>query len=110
MAINNYRTVIKRLIADYAEIESPKNGVHPLVILDDERGHYQLMRIGWEGDKRVYHIVLHIDLIEDKVWIQRNATDQQIAEELVDLGIPRNAIVLGIHPPRVRQFTDFAVA
>ena len=49
-------------------------------------------------------------IIGDKVWLQRNATDQQIAEELVDAGIPREAIVLGIHPPRVRQFTDFAVA
>lgn len=110
MAIDYYRTLIKKLITDYAEIMSPHNGVKAVVILDDDRGHYQLLDIGWDGDKRIYNVVLHIELAGDKVWLQRNTTDQQIAEELVQAGIPRDAIVLGIHPPRVRQHTDFAVA
>jgi XisI protein len=29
--------------------------------------------------------------------------------ELLDLGVPKGDIVLGLHPPELRQFTGYAV-
>jgi hypothetical protein len=33
-----------------------------------------------------------------------------VAEDLVQAGVPRDAIVLGFRPPHVRQYTGYAVA
>jgi hypothetical protein len=52
---------------------------------------------------------VHIDIIDDKVWIQYDGTSRPVADELVAEGIPREDIVLGFHPAEVRQYTDFAV-
>jgi hypothetical protein len=36
-------------------------------------------------------------------------TEQDIAEDLVRLGVPKKDIVIGFHPPVLRQLTDYAV-
>jgi hypothetical protein len=53
--------------------------------------------------------VIHIDIKGDKVWLQQDNTDAEIAMELVERGIPQEHIVLGFYPEYRRQFTDFAV-
>jgi hypothetical protein len=42
-----------------------------------------------------------------KVWIQRDFTEERVASELVELGVPKTDIVLGFKPPYMRQFMDF---
>jgi hypothetical protein len=54
--------------------------------------------------------VLHLDIKNDKIWIQHNGTELDIAQELVKLGIPKEWIVLGFQSAYKRQFTEFAVA
>jgi hypothetical protein len=61
------------------------------------------------GKKRVYACVMHFDIKDDKIWIQCNFTDVDIAQELMELGIPREDIVLGFHPAYLRPYTDYAV-
>jgi len=56
-----------------------------------------------------YHVI-HIDIVDDKVWIQYDGTSPGIASELTEAGIPRAAIVLAFHPPEVRQHTGYALA
>ncbi|MCC5643739.1 XisI protein [Nostoc sp. CHAB 5824] len=51
-----------------------------------------------------------IDIINDKVWIQYDGTSLPVAEALLEAGILREDIVLGFHPPELRQYTDFAVS
>ena len=76
---------------------------------DTERDHYQLMNVGWRaGRHRVYGTVIHIDIKDGKLWIQWDGTDEPIAEELAELGVPKSDIVLGFHAPYKRQFTEFA--
>lgn len=57
----------------------------------------------------MYAPIIYIDSKGDKVWLQHNMTDQKIAEALVELGIPKDRIVLGFQPPYARQYTGFAV-
>ncbi|MHC5778538.1 element excision factor XisI family protein, partial [Nostoc sp.] len=45
---------------------------------------------------------------DDKIWIQRDFTEEGIANQLVELGVPTTDIVLGFRSPYVRQFTGFA--
>jgi hypothetical protein len=79
------------------------------LIFDTERDHYQLMNVGWQqGIHRVYGTVIHIDIKDGKLWIQWDGTDDAVAEELVERGIPKSDIVIGFHMPYKRQFTEFA--
>jgi len=57
----------------------------------------------------VHGCVVHIDIIGDKVWIQYDGTNRPVADELMAAGIPPTDIVLGFHPPKMRQHTEFAV-
>jgi XisI protein len=53
---------------------------------------------------------MHLDLKDEKAWIQYNGTEIDLAQELVDRGIPKTDIVLGFQSPFRRQFTDCAVS
>ncbi|HEW98574.1 MAG: hypothetical protein DRR16_07615 [Candidatus Parabeggiatoa sp. nov. 3] len=54
--------------------------------------------------------MIHVDIIEDKIWIQYDGTEEWIATDLVENGVPPETIVLGFRPPEVRPYTGFAVA
>ena len=56
----------------------------------------------------VYGRIIHVDIRDRKIWIQRDFTEEGVASELVNLGVPKTDIVLGFKPPYMRQFTDFA--
>jgi hypothetical protein len=51
-----------------------------------------------------------MDLKGDKIWIQRDGTECGVANELVELGVPKEHIVLAYQPPYKRPYTAFAVA
>ena len=50
-----------------------------------------------------------IDIKGDKIWIQYDGTEVGVANELIELGIPKKSIVLGFQDPNARKFTEFAV-
>ena len=54
--------------------------------------------------------MLHVDIQNGKIWIQHDGTKGGIANELVELGVPKQDIVLAFHAPYRRQFTEFAVS
>ncbi|KAM3102458.1 XisI protein [Phormidesmis sp. 146-12] len=68
------------------------------------------MSIGWNRGERIHSCLIHISIEKGKVWIQRDGTEDGIANELIAAGIPKTAIVLGFHEPEIRPFTGFAVA
>jgi hypothetical protein len=51
-----------------------------------------------------------VEIIDGKIWIQRDGTEHGIANELLAAGIPRQRIVLGFQSRNVRPYTEFAVA
>ena len=78
-------------------------------IFDQEKGQFLLVTTGWENNKRVHGCLVHIELIGDKLWIQRDGTEYGIANELLEAGISKENIILGFHPEHIRKYTDFAV-
>jgi hypothetical protein len=75
-----------------------------------ERDHYQLVHAGWHKNRRKYGCLIHMDLKEGKIWIQHDGTEYGVANELVELGVPKDDIVLTYQPPYKRAYTAFAVA
>jgi hypothetical protein len=74
------------------------------------RDHYQVVNVGWENDRRVYGCVLHLDIINNKIWLQYNGTEIDIAQELCARGVPKSDIVLGFQPLYRRPMTEYAVS
>lgn len=106
--IEKYRQYIKQIMREHAQLVWDKR-IQAQTIFDSENDHYQLVYVGWRGYKRVYGVVLHVDIIEGKIWVQQDGTEVGIANKLADLGVPKSDIVLGIDPPMMRQYTDFAI-
>ena len=48
-------------------------------------------------------------MINQKIWIQHDGTEEGIANELVNLGISHKQIVLAFKTIERRKITDFAV-
>ncbi len=108
--VEDYSQIIKKILKYHADLESNNSNVESQLIFDTINDHYQLLDVGWEGLKRVYNCYLHLDIKDGKIWIQRNMTEVDIAQELVDMGVPKEDIVLGLHPPYKRPYTGYGVA
>ena len=110
MAIEQYRQYIRHLLSerrDRASIQPNAEEYEVQTLFDAEQDHYQLLYVGWRGNKRNFGCVLHLDIKGRKIWIQHDGTEVGIANELVELGVPKQDIILAFHEPYVRQFTDF---
>ena len=104
--LTRYRRILENLLRQYAH--KPSHGeIAPEIIIDTERKHYELMHVGWDGSRRVHGAVIHIDLIDGRIWIQHDGTPRGVALDLVEAGIPREDIVLGFRPAHVRQYTGY---
>jgi XisI protein len=104
-----YRQLIIQLLMRHSS--APVNGeIMTMPILDQDRDHYQLLDIGWdEAGKRVFQPIIHIDLLDGKIWIQENAMDVDIAKALVTEGVEPLDIVLGLHSRSLRRFSEYGI-
>lgn len=110
--IETYRTYIQQLLSDRAacSMRSPSN-VEAQTVFDTEQDHYQLVYVGWKRNGlRDFGCLIHLDIKDGKIWIQYDGTEGGIAYKLVELGVPKQDIVLGFQPEEVRPHTEFAVA
>ncbi|HBB31111.1 MAG TPA: XisI protein [Cyanobacteria bacterium UBA8803] len=103
-----YREYIQKLMTERANLVWDKR-IQAQTIFDTERDHYQLVYVGWRDSDRFYGVILHADIIDGKIWIQQDGTEQGLANQLVELGVPKHDIVLAFDPPDLRKYTDFAV-
>lgn len=109
--LSKYQNIITQLLNEYADYYGgDSNGVKIAVITDTVHNHYQLLRLGWDGDDYIFQCLFHLDIVDSKIWIQRNTTEVFIAEELVRLGVEKSDIVLGLKHPSLRPFTEYAPA
>ena len=107
--LEEYKNYIQQILTKYASYKPSYGDVEVETIFDTERNHYQIVHVGWDNKSRVYGCSIHIDIINEKIWIQWNGTEVDIADELVQMGVPKQDIVIGFHSPYLRKFTDFAV-
>ena len=109
--VEQYREIIRNLLLPLTECRFANAKVQNEAIFDREKDHYLVVTTGWEGkDRRVYFTLVHLDIINGKVWIQRDGTEDGIGYELEAAGIPKSDIVPAFHPENVRPHTGYAVA
>jgi len=105
-----YRTVIKKIFQDYIDFMGKEEGVEFELILDTENDRYLLVEVGWQNGYRIYGTFLHLDIINGKIWIQHDGTEDGIAYELEAADIPKENIVLAFKSLEGRKLTEYAVS
>lgn len=108
--ISIYEQYILSILQDYAKVEYANLNAQNQLIADRENRRYQVVTIGWDGKKYVHDCPMHMDIICGKIWIQRNMTELDLGEILVEMGVPKSDIVIGFLSPKVREYSDYAVA
>lgn len=104
-----YRQYIQDILDEYSQYKSAYGDVELETIYDTTKDHYQLLSVGWNKHQRIHGSILHLDIRDNKIWVQYDGTEEGIANRLVELGVPQEDIVLGFHPPYQRQYTQFSV-
>ncbi|NJL02943.1 MAG: XisI protein [Spirulinaceae cyanobacterium SM2_1_0] len=107
--LNDYRHIIQTLLADYAQGNPLGGEIESETVFDVSSDRYLLVDLGWNGSRRIYACLLHLEIRDGKIWIQRNQTDRSLTADLLALGVTKDDIVLGLQPPELRQYTGLGV-
>lgn len=113
--VTELRQIIEIVLTEKAEFyrrinnqKADENMVE--LVFDRERDSYVLFNIAWEKYERIHYTVAHLDIINGKIWIQKDSTEEGIATDLENLAVPKDKIVLAFHSPVLRKYTEYAFA
>ena len=108
--LEKYRRIIRQVLNPYLNISYANAKIRNRAAFDVETDQYLIISEGWDKQQHVHSCLIHVEIIDEKVWIQCDNTEAGIANELMAAGIKQDNIVLGFHEPAVRKYTGFAVA
>lgn len=108
--LNQYRQIIKNVLLEHTHVPYSYGDIQNKVVADDAINSYLLMSMGWHDDKRIHGVLVHLEIKDGKIWIQRDGTEYGVARELEKAGVAKSEIVLGFQEPAVRPYTEYAVA
>ncbi|MGG6268243.1 XisI protein [Leptolyngbya sp. AN03gr2] len=104
----NLKQAILTVLQNYLNFLGNDADTQLQMISDETNNHYLLVELGWQNGRRIYGALIHLDIINEKIWIQQDGTEDGIASELVAIGIPKQQIVLGFKSEQRRRITEFA--
>lgn len=107
--LEKYRDCVQQMLSEYSKNKPAYGEIEVQTIFDTVRDHYQIVYLGWKQKRWIHTCVIHIDIKQEKIWIQWNGTEKDIAAELVANGVRKEDIVLGFQTPFMRKFTEYAV-
>lgn len=108
--LNKYRQYIQQFLIEESQGKTLGGDIESETVFDLINDRYLLIDLGWNGHQRIYNCVLHLEIREEKIWIQRNQTDILIADILIAKGVAKDDIILGLQPPYIREYTGFGVS
>lgn len=109
--MKKYQDLIIKVLEDYkGQFKKTSKDIQALIVTDKENCHYQLLWLGWDGNRHIFTVTTFLSIINGKIWIQHDSTEVGIANMLAEEGIPKSDIVLGYFPSDHRALTEFAAA
>ena len=106
--LEQYRNAIDKILTTYVRWSTSDDVIAEKVV-DQKKNHFEVVRCGWVNKTRIHGSILHLDIKNDKIWIQYDGTDRPIANALEEAGVPKSDIVLGFISPELRPHTGYAV-
>ena len=107
-ALKPDRDLVERILCECARFYALPERFRTLTVFDRKNGRFLLVDEGWNGFKCVHHTWMHGELRDGKLSIQRDGTQDGIALDLVNAGVPKGRIVLAFQHPGRRQYGEFA--
>lgn len=108
--ILRYEAIILETLKPYASIRYANMNVQNELIADKENHRYQVVSVGWDGDTFVHDCPIHIDIIDGKIWVHRNMTELDLDSVFAENNVPKQDIVIGFLSPKMREYTEYAIA
>jgi hypothetical protein len=106
-----YKEIVHQVFHQFVDERSQKKEDIAIQFLADTlNDHYQVLRMGWHNGQQVFNVIFHIDIIDSKIWVQRNMSDYDIVGDIENQGVPKSDIVLAFHAPTMRPHTGYAFA
>ncbi len=109
-AVSDEREVIRACLQEFVNVRYAHGDIQNETVFDEAAGRYLVLSQGWMGKRRVHGCLIHVEFVGDKIWVQRDGTEDGIANALVEAGIPKSRIVLGFWDPEARAAGEFAAA
>ena len=106
--LTNYHQIIEKVLTEYASIPYHYGDLKAELIISKDENQYLVITSGWENKTRIHACIIHIDIIDDKIWIQNDSSEDGIALDLLAEGIQKKDIVLGFYSLKRRKYTEFA--
>lgn len=114
--LETYRSVIQKLLTEYYKMantqvtENREVEASDRLALDDKSDQYLWFRFGWKEKKQIQYIIMYLCIKNGKIWVEADATNLCVVDDLLSADIPQSDIVLGFHHPSKRVSTEFATA
>ncbi len=111
----DYGKLLTEIFEQYQELakratnSSLEQKVNPVFMIDEVKGIFAWLDFGWTKQGRVDSINVFVRLQEGKIHIEEDWTEEGIGTILLEKGVPPKDIVVEFHPPKMRQYTEFAL-
>ena len=114
--LEKYQNIIKKILTEYYEMTNNQTSkkcefeVSERLAIDETRDQYIWFRFGWDDKKQIQHIIIYLCIKNGKVWVEEDATNLCVVDDLLSTVIPQSDIILGFQHPSKRSLTEFATA
>jgi hypothetical protein len=107
--LDRYREIVERVVRQYAAHPPSHGQIELTPIADHEQDDYLLMAVGWGATgRRVHSLLGHVRLRNGKVRVEKDGTEQGLAVELHEAGIPQEDIELAFCQPEQHERIELA--
>lgn len=112
----NYSKLLKEIFEEYKNlykpIHNPKIGqdIDSVFVIDEAQGIFAWFDFGWTKQGRTKSINVFVRLKGGKIHIEEDWTEEGIGTLLLERRVPAKDIVVEFHPPKMRQYTEFALS
>ncbi len=108
--LKKYENAILSILNEYTKVKYDNIVGENQLIADKQNHRYQVITIGWEGDRFIHDCPLHFDIINGKIWVQQNMTEWEVGQMLEKQGVSKQDIVAGFLPPEIRAYSQYAMS
>ena len=109
-SLSDLSTAVERVMTHWEQSPGPLSHFIITAVRDTTRYRYTLQQLSRPHGLQVAHTLAHLEIKNGKIYVEVDATEEGLGNELVAAGIPKSQIVLAFYPPALRERGEFAVS
>ena len=108
--VDRYRQIVRDALMPLTQRKYSGDKVVNEAVFDEANDRYIIVSVGWlDPCHRIYFNLVHIDIINGKIWLQYDGTEHGIGYLVEDMGVAKDDIVPAFHPENVRIHTGYGI-